>query len=131
MNQAQDILAVLEAAGQGMLIEREPSGWRVETEEGYMFEGHGTLVETLGQVAQVLSCELAAPELMRGVDWLHDAPDDVDGTCVAIEAPVEFCPVIPTMNEHGRYTAEYRTAFAETEEGPLGKMPALRRLVAR
>jgi hypothetical protein len=97
MHQARNILAILEAAGRDLLIERVPSGWRVASEqtggvEGYTCDGPD-LVDALGQVTQVLALELGLdPNAVEGAAWTHDAEDDVDAPArIALEGPVEFC----------------------------------------
>lgn len=103
MAQSMRVLDELNGAALDFLVEKTPTGWRVETEQrgprgGHSCEG-ADLTDTLAQLAQVLMCEReereggAAAPPSDGVAWLHDAPDDVDTVRVTVEAPVEFCRV--------------------------------------
>lgn len=108
MKQSECILEVLEAAGRNFLVERTPTGWRVETEqtersEGLSCEGH-SLRDCLGQVTQVLALEL---DLEVGCAWLHDALPDGGGDIdmpigYELEPALEFCCPIPMGEEYAR-----------------------------
>ncbi len=123
MMQARSILAILDAAGRDLLIERMPNGrWRVATEqtageEGYTCDG-SDLTDALGQVTQVLALELGIdPHAVEGAKWTHDDIDDVDAPApVTLEGPVEFCPAIPQVDARGRFTVEYSEAWTATHD---------------
>lgn len=136
MIQAEAILAVLSEARVDFLVERTPTGVRVETEsrdgrDGISCEG-SDLVDALGQVTQVLAAELGeewlGDETLPGVAWLHNAEDDVDAPAAwALEPPVAFAPVVSgcifedcdqeragrTLYCEAHLTGELRAAFAE------------------
>jgi len=120
-SQAGNILSILDAAARDFLVERTTTGWRVETEqtegvEGYSCEGV-SLADCLGQVAQVLACELALEPEDEGVPpaplWDGDGADA--RIAFAVEPVVEFCtPIDPYAN-----VTEHLKAWEETNGIPV------------
>jgi hypothetical protein len=116
-NQARAILTVLDLAGRGVLIERTPDGWWVEsemrafTEESYACEG-ATLADALAQLTQSLALDLGIdPEMLDADERIPYAPEPV----------VEFCQPIAQVDARGRFTEEYSAAWMATHE-PLASI---------